>query len=307
MASRSAFELNDDSQFETLNFRMENRTTDPSNGLVGSAYFNTVLNCVRVKQSVGWVNYSSASNSPIPYLYNCKPLQFQALNRASGNWDMGTVPAGKKWLVVSMWFVNATAGTIVATPRLLSIVASRDLLVGQSVSVLASNVGSIQNTTYPIMMAGDVLRLHLDVAGLSANVQVWEFDSDSPVFSAYKDTLTAGDNLVYTCPAGKKAYPLSFSLGTPCPGSFATSFIYSNRGVLRTIYGNLVKSGGTALAPGVGSNCLRPVATAVAQNNISQVAIDSAGACLEPGDFVSINTSAIPFASQQAWLTVLEL
>lgn len=56
MASRSQFELNDDNNFETLNFRFENSAFDIPDGLLGSAYFNTVLNTLRVKDNSGWVS-----------------------------------------------------------------------------------------------------------------------------------------------------------------------------------------------------------------------------------------------------------
>lgn len=304
MNSRSQFELNDDNNFETFNFRLENRTSDPAGGMLGSAYFNTVLNCVRVKDSIGWVSYGPKGN-PVPYLYNCRPLLFQALNRASGDWDLGAVPTGKKWLVVGAWYSNATAGTIVATPKMFK--GGKTVVAGAPVSVLTNTINAVQTTIHPILEAGDVLRWTLDVIGLDINVQVWEFDSISPVKSYYQTALTAGNTTLYTCPTGVKAYPISFTLGQPAPGTLSTSFIYSNStGGSRTIYGNLVKSGGSPMAPGVGSNCLRPTSTVVVTGTVQQVQTNSCSACLEPGDYLSINTSG-PLATQQAWITVLEL
>ncbi len=70
MNSRSQFELNDDNNFETFNFRLENRTSDPPNGMLGSTYFNTEQDSIRIKGGDGW---SPISTDPINSCLDLSP------------------------------------------------------------------------------------------------------------------------------------------------------------------------------------------------------------------------------------------
>lgn len=306
MNSRNQFELNDDNNFETFNFRLENRASDPAGGMLGSAYYNTTSNVVRVKDTAGWVSYTSGMRDAISYLYNCKPLLFQSLNRGLGSLDIGPVPAGKRWMVVGIWYTNATGAAITYTSRFIK----SSVITGAQTAVVipAGSTGGIQSPQHPILEAGDFFRHLVQVAGgLNINMQVWEFDDISPMKSVYVSGLNLGDNTIYTCPVGKKAYPITNTLGSLSLGNLLTSFIYSNStGGPRTVYGNLVKSGESPIAPGAGSNCLRHVADSVAHLNAYPLSGVACPAALEPGDYLSVNTNTTS-PSQYAWLNLLEL
>ena len=308
MNSRSQFELNDDNNFETFNFRLENRTSDPAGGMLGSAYFNTVLGCVRVKDAVGWQNYFSAAKSPLPYLYNCRPLQFQTRNVGGGIWTIGNVPAGKKWMVVGSWYSNTTGGSIQVTPSFVYSLTGSIVRFATPLLVLASSVGS-HPSTCPILTEGDSLQYSFDVGGLDLNIQVWEFDSTSPIRTSYLDSLYFLEvNTVYTCPAGIKAYPISFTLGVPTLGTLGASFIYScGVATTRLVYANLVKSGGSPVAPGSGASCLTPTSISVPPQTTQPVLNTPCPASFESGDFLTLNINGGSPLLQRAWLTVLEL
>lgn len=245
-----------------------------------------------------WVN-------PYTYLHNLKMLQFQNLNQGATTWDVGTVPTGKKWLVTGLWTSNANGSIIVFTLKF-----KRNGTYYQAFQPTNSSANTVGGTTqpqFPVLVAGDILAATTATSGLDLHFTVWEIDDTSPVKSNCVFDLAGGNNTIYTCPAGYNAFGFSVVTGQPLVGMLTTSFVYSNTSAgSKNIYGNLVKSGGSPAAPGVGSNALRPAATSVNNTLTVLVQTNTMPGCLNPGDYLNLNTSASG-SGQHAWATVLEV
>jgi len=111
-------------------------------------------------------------------------------------------------------------------------------------------------------------------------------------------SLSAGNNTLYTCPAGKTCYIGGFSTIFNTSGSAGVNYI-NNSGSARTIMYYLVRSGGS---PGL-TNCLYFSAV----NGIANLSVGPAAisAVLTAGDSIVINTDSAA-SGQVAYISVWE-
>ena len=129
--------------------------------------------------------------------------------------------------------------------------------------------------------------------GAAVTFQVVEFDNTVSVYSQKLTSLSAGDNAVYTVPAGVTALILSSTLVSAGTG---TLMYLNTSGGARTIQWKLTPSGGSLTAISASS----PMITDLARS-----AISFEGG-LGAGDRLTLNTD-VNTATQMAWVNVMEI
>ena len=149
---------------------------------------------------------------------------------------------------------------------------------------IAFNASSI----CPVLSAGQIFSIHCSAIGLQFVVKIVEFDAHADLKSVTLTALSAGDNVLYTCPANRTAIVFD---ALPSVQSAAGQIGYTNQsGGARTVLG---KIGSTQFGPSVAP------ATATA----TTITCPSA---LAAGEILKVNVDANT-ATQLFWVTVTEV
>jgi hypothetical protein len=237
----------------------------------------------------------------IPLLPNPSTAQILASNIGTGDIDLYTVPAGKRALVeCQVW--NSTASSISYFAEVKIGATYYPLSAKQT---LANTAGENANAfpLYPIVLeAGQKVAINTTGTGLNVTGTVYLFDNTGNLKSAVITTFIAGDNTVYTCPAGKTSYLVH---GPASLGSTAATvpFIFGMNGAGATIAykWNVVASGGS---PGTSNQITISISSAATAGNPITFG-RNVSAAFTPGDFISVNSGANT-AGQIAWVNVVE-
>lgn len=215
----------------------------------------------------------------------------------SGNQDIYTCPTGKRALCYGISMFNTTVGNINVFSE---IYVSGTYYQLEGLSVLSGSANTSAFTVFPIVLeAGERLALNTNATGATLFGNVVEFDNTA-ILKTYKVlSLSAGDNTIYTVPAGKSAIvldaycALNINVGTKAFGYFNGS------GGSRTLNAFIVQSGGSTGTTNKIINSTVVTNGAVLSNNFTFCS-------MQAGDFFVVNTDA-GTATQTCWINVLEV
>ena len=218
-------------------------------------------------------------------------------NCALGDNDIGTVPAGKRWLVLQAFAYNAAAGNVGVYHEAKIGGTYYRLTTSATISTL-----SVNNAVIGFALdAGESIAANIITnTGLNIWYKILEFDATVRVGSSRVLSLANGNNTVYTVPATYSSILLDpqFSLANTTGGGGNNNLFYVNSsGGSRNIYWNVVPSGG---AVGSGNQVVNT--TAASDGTRSNVVCLTT---LAAGDFVNVNTNAA--LNQIAWVNYAEL
>lgn len=197
----------------------------------------------------------------------------------SGENDLYTVPAGRRALI-SNFYVNSQ-GSVSATPHFKN---SGTYYPGgaNATSLTAGTPQNLMLLLPLILDAGETLSVLLSSAtSVNCWPQIVEFSNKSPVKSIKFLNLQSGNNLLYTCPAGKTACCLDPYLNFG--GASATS--EGSITASGTIYFQFVPNGQSA---GTGFRISNNINTSSGINASSVTRAPSFG----PGDSLYVNSTA---------------
>lgn len=215
------------------------------------------------------------------------------------NQDLGTVPAGKCWIVLTETIENTSAGSITFTP--LVNVGGTYYPGGAAVTLASAANTSVAFGFNHMLTAGDKLAITTTTTnGLNVSLAILEFEAAANphiVLARLTTTMNTTPVTLYTCPAGKTAVllPLTFSLGG---GSGGFIRVVADSGSSRSYNCYLVPSGQTA-GPTYRVGHKNSVAAGTGD------AVSIAGA-LGAGDFLAVDTSNAA-AGQMAWAVLMEV
>jgi len=199
----------------------------------------------------------------------------------AGQNDLYTCPAGVKAIVWGSTFNNATGGTINVTTQLKQGGVYYRLQADFSPANNATAGLGYNPFNGVILEPGDVYSFFTSAPNLTmCSLIVMQFALTEPVRTPRLVGLVAGDNTVYTCPVGKRAFVTNFS-------EAGTGLLRTGNGTagIRTYVWNLVPNGG---AVAVANRLMTPF-TAPANGGSNQT-LSTVG--LSAGDFLSINSDS---------------
>src|SRR5215469_2809208 len=226
---------------------------------------------------------------------NPKYPAVSGLNMASGNVDLYTVPAGRLALATNVIVTNPTGApahlTSLSEVKVSGSYHTFDFVAN---NILAGTTASVSMVPF-LLHAGESFSLNNSIAGGSAWVAIIEFDSTANIADSRLFSLSAGNNTLFTVPAGKTVSFIGFPSAFNQPGS-GYVYYWNNSGATRTIFFNLVPSGGSPN----NNNQVFPtnlVNTVAAQSQSFNTLFGN----MAPGDFINLNTDAAT-AEQVAWV-----
>ncbi len=170
------------------------------------------------------------------------PVPSTTGNFPSGDTTIYTCPTGRRAIVCTRMNYNASVG---------SITHSRWIKIG-STKFRASNNLTLANGTglganfFTMLEAGDQYVVTTTAAGLNAWHAIFEFDATSHITQGRVMGMATGANVIYTCPAGKQAIPIS--LNSLVHGVYAQGNIVADAGGTRGAVRYVVPSGGSPSA-----------------------------------------------------------
>ena len=170
---------------------------------------------------------------------------FAGNSAASGTVDWYTCPVGKRAAVIQITACSP-AGSTTVTPQLKSGGVYYNLNTAYTVSAIGTVAGGIQQLI--ILEAGESISTVQSTTGINVWGSVLEFDSITSFKTVKLLSLSAGANILYTCPAGKTA-TFCFSNLSPVIASNGTSTgitYWNNSGGTRTVSVYHVPNGGVA-------------------------------------------------------------
>lgn len=231
-----------------------------------------------------------------PEFKNPVPKVVSQSSSSTGNVDLYTVPAGKKVFIAQ--FFCWGRGTSVNCRLSINSGGTYYLLGTNAVSTTIQYL----LPTFCLALAGEKIAYNLSAAAtVNTRLSFWEFDDDTPIVRGALFTLANGDNTVYTCPAGKQAYPLSFhrDVGNNV-GNTNTVNYWNGSGGTRAISFYYVPAGGSAATT-------NRTFTGSVSNNDGLLGINNSTTfpTLNAGDSFVINTDAAT-NTQVAWINVVE-
>ena len=118
--------------------------------------------------------------------------------------DLYTVPSGRRALVATYSYFQATGASIAYTLQLKTVSGSYFNLVG-STTALSGTLSNITDGAI-ILEPGESLSVLTAATGGQGWLSVIEFSTDNPVFSRRAIDLASGTTTVYTVPSGKRLF-----------------------------------------------------------------------------------------------------
>lgn len=231
------------------------------------------------------------SNPKFPACYNVAGL-------AAGDTDLYTCPAGRKALFIDALFTNPTGNAnspiMLAEVKVSGVYHTFDFVAqGEPAGTWGKS-----NAVQPFLLAaGETLAVHCSSSGNSIWPFIIEFDASAQIFDARLFSLNAGNNTLFTVPAGKTIILGNFPGATQNPYR-GRIWYWNASGGARNISLNVVPNGGSVAAANQ-INCT----TGIGNNNPVQCIFYGG---LNPGDFINVNTDANT-ASQMAYLIYVSL
>jgi len=159
---------------------------------------------------------------------------------ASGDQDIYTVPAGKRGTVCLM-ATNIGLGTV--TQILKIKINGVYYQFRTAVSHLTNTALAIANPfiNYPLLDAGETFAINYSAPGMLVTGFAVTFNPVEPLVSGRNLALVSGSNVVYTCPAGKRAFPMNMN---PVAG-ISQLLIWNGSIGSRTVKWQLTPNGGS--------------------------------------------------------------
>lgn len=218
------------------------------------------------------------------------------LNLSAGDNDIYTAPAGKRAFVNCPTIVNQNAGS----DNLNTQIKISGVYYPLRQFTVTGNSSNVFLQDCIVLEPGESYSVHNDTNNLNFWVNIFEFDSNIPYYTPRLINPGAGDNTLYTVPAGKSAfmptiYGMVDNAGAVTAGNSVFADNNSGVSVTYTVYN--VPSGqtnaskyrmGTPAITGTGSS-----------SNMSQPM------CLNAGDKIVVNVSD-GTAGQFIWCQVME-
>lgn len=221
------------------------------------------------------------------------------INSAStGDVDLYTVPANRRALLLG-WVVSnpgSSANIYLETKISASYYRLTNTASNQAWGV---DEAIVTNSPPRVLNAGETASINTDTAGLSVWLHLVEFDATSPLRSVTLTSFSAGDNTLYTVPAGKSFEVLPFFGGIDLTVNGRSRLFYSNGTAgTRTLTVYAVPKGSVASA----NNAIN-IGTLVQSTKVN---VDTAiYGSLAPGDFIDVNLGSAA-AGQMAWMNIIE-
>jgi hypothetical protein len=242
--------------------------------------------------AAGAITVNTAGNPSTSILYPAVARTGYVGNAGTGDIDLFTCPTGKRCHLRQFVASNTTAGTLTWTPKVK--------IAGtyyRFASALTLTTGNSSNVIEPyIMEAGQVAAVTTNGNGLNLWVYAIEFPDSIPLKSVTLTSFSAGDNIIYTVPAGKTAFPIGVTNSSNGP------LLYGNdSGANRTAIFHQVPNGSsTSTATRLNGN-----GVVTATGNVQTTSVGGQPVAGQAGDFYVINLDA-GTASQWCFLTVIE-
>jgi hypothetical protein len=216
-------------------------------------------------------------------------------NLASGTNDIFTVPSGYRADILS--FNVGTTNTAGGNGNLYVKTNGNYYILNVTAAAYTTNATAGINTSAGgfIFNEGETVAINNTTTGLNAVTTLLLSPNSYPIRVIKNYSLSAGDNTVYTVPAGRKAITLAWS-GWLLAGGSINGLYINNSGSTRSITFHVVPSGGSADDGNIfGSTTVLNGA----QKTVSLASI------LQPGDSVVLNTD-VATATQTFWMSFLE-
>lgn len=243
---------------------------------------------------VGSVSTTDVIFPGIPPLSGTAYTQVQVGDLALNDNDVYTCPVGKRAFVAFINFYNHTGSSRIVIPEVK--ISGTYYKIGATLTV-APNASNATQTLY-VLNAGESLAINADGAtAVNMVARVTEFSASAGLKTVRLNALAAGNNTLYTVPAGKQAIGLTSAPNNNYNGANAGVNIVNFSGSARSLQTFSVKSGGAA-----GSSNQYGNTAAAGDKTLTQQAIVS---FLNAGDFIVVATDAAT-AEQTAYMTVYE-
>lgn len=208
-------------------------------------------------------------------------VQIPLSTLASGDNYVFTAPAGMRaYAQVSLY--NPTGGSITFNVRISKdggVTSWRD-----GSNVVMNTLTATWCSSSLIMEAGDKLNINCTALGLVSMGMAQEFLSTAQIKQVVFTAFVSGDNVVYTCPAGKHAViPMSETRGT-FSDTNGQAFLSNETGGTVTFHLSVKPSGGASTQVSNAGSVLTNVDAAVTANQFSTT--------FNPGDSLILNTNS---------------
>jgi len=245
------------------------------------------------RTTVGTTTVSAAVQPFGIGMFNASSFQFVSLvasNVPSGNLDLYTVPAGFRGTYLAATFGGSTnATTITYYPTVLTNGTRWRI---SSNSTITTNSLSTFTTTF-VYDANETVAWNFNNTGLNLHALFMVWPTNIPIYSSKVFNPGAGNNTVYTVPAGKTALPV----GTSSIGSqFLLPTYVNDSGVTRTTIWYFATTGQAIDQLTLFRNAQ------VGNLSISQLQITP----LASGSSITLNLDA-GTTSQIVWVSVFEI
>jgi hypothetical protein len=209
-------------------------------------------------------------------------------NLQKGDTNLYTVPTGKKAQVYSSSVYNQGTATVSYYPYLYT---DQNYRIGSNSTVNAGATSS-NNAAYNLILTeGQKIGYWANNAGVTILIKIVEFDANTPIKSSVLYSMNIGDNNILKVPTGKRIVPLGGDLQTTTMGNviFLSNYAGTNKIKIFTAEGVELITGSANIST----------------NTFANIAF---GACLIPGDTISVNTTiqSSDTNKQISWFTYAE-
>jgi hypothetical protein len=224
------------------------------------------------------------------------PTNARSSNLAIGTTDIFTVPAGKRFLLegVKVATTNATSTTaysMLKTNGVYYRFGANSTLNTQSLANLIAATGD--NFLFE---AGEIVAVNVTQIGASVTVSGLLFSTNAPFFTPRLLAIPAGNNTLYTCPAGKCAVAGTFPSPLFAGASAMFAFYINDSGGARAVTFYIVPFG--AVPDSTTKQFVRTVS--------DKTTFSFPVSVLFPGDSLVVASDATT-ATQWARITVAEI
>lgn len=222
-----------------------------------------------------------------------QPTNIRSGNLAAGSTDLYTVPASQRLMVAfcSVGSTNTTSTTTFLQLKTNGVYYRYSANHNVSVALVQVTVDTLNDPF--LFEPGETIALSNSLAGVNVVISGFLISTNSNCYSPRILSLGAGNNTLYTCPAGKCAVAMPLPLS-----AVGVNPVYINdSGGTRTLFFYVVPSGSTPLL----SNAQYVGATVTDKNRLALN-----GNVLFPGDSLVFSSDATT-ATQWARCTVAEI
>lgn len=229
------------------------------------------------------------------------PPAYMINSVSMGNVDVYTVPSGRKALLLNLTSTpNAPFGGAINIYMAVKIAGSYYRLSnannnGSQGEDLAFNA----NVGIRVLNAGETAAFNADNTGISAWLHLVEFDASSPLRSVTLTSFVAGNNTLYTVPAGKTFEVLQDYGNIDGRHTLRSKVNYSNNS------GGAVFTAVWAVPNGGSISVYNQIGPSGPQGPGTFGYLCSLYGSLAPGDFIVVNVTSSA-AGQMAWMNIIE-